>query len=100
LLVEQSNPIVEPGFLEGPAGAEVADHALGEFGHPAERGDLDAGVRIERHDSLLVVNCYAAADSSTGCAPLLANSGSIHIGAQEWPSGSSKSRPYIGPPFV
>src|SRR4029079_3439177 len=99
LLAEQSTLVVEPGFLERPAGAQIANDALCELRHPAEGGDLDRRIRIDWHFFLLALECYAGVASATGCAPFSANSGSIHIGAHWWPSGSSKSRPYIGPPL-
>ena len=61
LLAEQANPIVEPGLFQRPAGAQVADQALGELGHPAEGGDLDRRVGIDWHGFALLQIAVAMA---------------------------------------
>src|SRR5438270_13737032 len=51
-LPQQPDAVIEAGLFESPADPEVSDHALGEFGNPLERRDLDRRVRIDWHSSL------------------------------------------------
>src|SRR3546814_13952206 len=50
--VEQALPVGEAGFLQRPANTQVADLALGEVRTPGEGGDLDGGLRTDRHGGL------------------------------------------------
>jgi hypothetical protein len=63
---DQLDSIIESRLFERPPHSKVLHESLGARRHPAKSRNLDRRVGIERHRSLLAVDCYAAAWSSTG----------------------------------